>query len=39
MKPLDESKCDSMKEIDQYVMPLERIYIAQENKKLFAFCT
>ena len=37
----DESRCESEKmgEIDQYVLPLEKIYIAQENKKLYAFCT
>jgi hypothetical protein len=27
-----------MEESDPYVLPLEKIYLAQENRKLFAYC-
>ena len=35
----EESKVnESAMSLEPYVLPLEKIYIAQENRKLFAFC-
>ena len=36
---MDESHCGSEAGLEQYVLPIEKIYLAQENRKLFAFCT
>lgn len=30
---------ESAQSIDEYVLPLEKIYLPQENRKMFAFCT
>jgi len=34
-----EEEKRSTEVLDEFVLPLEKIYLAQENRKLFAFCT